>query len=256
MLAGIDTLIGAGRTADARTRLARWHAEHAASTNSDARAHALFLTGRLSMRWSDAEAAYAGVALSYPTSPHAPAALLRIGQGLLAAAWTGTNGAAVRAVGYLERLAQDYPNAPDRAQAMLWLARARRAALRGRLACEAATAAARMPADATTAALIQEEQIRSCSAPPSPSTTPLPADLYGVQVGAFSTRAAAADLVARLSARGFQARIATLEGGSLFRVRTGRFENARDADVLAQRIRAAGFDAVIVDDIRQERDVR
>jgi len=256
VLAAIDTLIAAGRTADARSRLARWQAGEGARTTGDARAHALFLTGRLSLRWSDAETAYAGVALSYPTSPHAPAALLRLGQGLLAAAWTGTDGAALRAVGYLERLGQDYPNAPDRAIAMLWLARARRAALRGRLACDAANAAARMPADATTAALIQEEQIRSCSAAPSAATPPLPADLYGVQIGAFSTRDAAADLVARLSARGFEARITMLEGGSLFRVRAGRFENARDADALAQRIRAAGFDVVIVDDIRQEREVR
>ncbi len=254
-LGRIEALVAAGRTDEARTRLDQWQTGQPpdASLDGETRAHAQFLRGQLSMRWSDAEAAYVSLALSYPTSAHAPRALLRLGQGLLTAGAPGSDGAA-RAVGYLERLTRDYPVAPDRAAALLWLARAYRATRRPGPACSALASAAHVTADEATTELIRAEAA-NCANPVAPAAA-TPATLHAVQVGAFSTRGAAADLAARLEARGFEARVTTLDGGSLFRVRVGRFASARDAENLAQRIRAAGFDTLTVDDVQQERAAR
>ncbi|MCI0435401.1 MAG: SPOR domain-containing protein [Gemmatimonadetes bacterium] len=251
-LARTDSLIAAGRTGEARQLLAGWQAGHGASPGlpSDVRAHALFLSGRLATGWSDAEPAYASLALSYPTSPHAPAALLRLGQGLVTVAATRADGSAVRAIGYLERLTNDYPNAPDRAAAWLWLGRAYHAAQRLRPACDALATAAGLSADRETGNLIRDERARFC-APAAPGLAAT--RLYGVQIGAFGTREAAEQIVTRLSARGIESRIVTLEGGSLFRVRTGRFTDTREAESLARRIREAGFEAIVIDDVSQER---
>ncbi|MGH7483043.1 MAG: tetratricopeptide repeat protein [Longimicrobiales bacterium] len=70
--------------------------------------------------------------MGQPTSPFAPPALLRLGQGLLA------EGDPDRAAAYLERLVIDYPRSAERALAYLWLARARRAARQPDAACRAA----------------------------------------------------------------------------------------------------------------------
>jgi hypothetical protein len=160
-LADIDGLIARGRFTDARTTLVRWREQHPRNSRDaspDEQAFALLLTGRLARDAAAAEDAYLALALGYPTSAHAPPALLRLGQGLLAAH------EAERARGYLERLVRDYPNAAERAEGMLWLARAQRTTGRATLACTTArTARTLRDLHADTAQLLQHEERIACA---------------------------------------------------------------------------------------------
>ena len=160
-LAAIDGLIARGRFTDARASLARWREQHprnSRDTPADEHAFALLLTGRLARDAAAAEDAYLELALGYPTSTHAPAALLRLGQGLLAA------DEPERARAYLERLVRDYPNASQRAEGMLWLARAQRTTGRAALACTTVRAALTLrDLHFETAQLLQHEERSACA---------------------------------------------------------------------------------------------
>src|SRR5690606_7647138 len=105
----------------ARQIVERWWREEPAASPAAVRAErprALLLRARLATDLAAAEQDYLALALGYPAAPETGAALLRLGQGLLA------SGQAARAVTYLERLAIDHPDSPDRATGLLWLARA------------------------------------------------------------------------------------------------------------------------------------
>jgi TolA-binding protein len=173
-LVRIETSIAAARLADARTALAKWNNAHPTGqpgVSGNTRAHALALAGRLATTWGDAEQAWVAVALGYPISPWAPEAMLRLGQGLLAAP-AAAAGSATRAVAYLERLVNDYPNSPLRAQGFLWLTRAYAAAGRSGAACARIREAASLRTDSVTNGLIASEQTRVCTAPRPPSEPP------------------------------------------------------------------------------------
>ncbi len=137
----IEQLAASGRLTEARASLERWtrdHPESAAGIANDVRAHALILTARMAVDPNAARASYQAVALGYPTTSFAAEALLRIGQGLVAAAEIGDRQAATRAVGTLERLASDYPGSPFRPAGLLWLVRAHVLAGRTDRACNVA----------------------------------------------------------------------------------------------------------------------
>jgi TolA-binding protein len=157
-LASIEELAASGRLTDARTTLDRWHRANPAS------AHALLLEARLAVDAVAAEAAYQAIALSYPTSPHAPEALLRLGQGLVAAAELGTRRvAAARAATYLERLISDYPRSPYRAHGQLWLVRAHTLVGSKDRACTVAREALNAPiADEDLAHMVRVEFSAQC----------------------------------------------------------------------------------------------
>jgi cell division septation protein DedD len=264
----IDSLVAAGLLNDARGALDQWQARNPAGspTRTELRAHALFLRGLLAGDWAAAEEAYLGVSLSYPTSRDAPDALLRLAQGLLAAASTGrTPNATARAIGYLARLKADYPAAGNRAAASLWLARAHRSTGDRAAACAAAQDAERIRTDDETAAEIRTEQSLACNRMSAQASqrvsTPLPrgptgAGEFAVQIAALRSRERAEQLAAQLSRLGFQARVVTTGASPLHRVRVGSLDQIDDARALAQRLRAAGFEAVIVDDVKRERSPR
>lgn len=171
-LTRIDTLIAHGRFTDARASLAEWQTAHATTADApaDEQAYALMLTGRLATDARDANDAYLALVLGYPTSAHTAPALLRLGQGLVA------TGEPERARGYLERLVRDYPNATDRGQALLWLARAQRATGRNAAACTTVRDALGFTTlDDATAALLQYEEPIACApwTPCAPRTAQL-----------------------------------------------------------------------------------
>jgi tetratricopeptide (TPR) repeat protein len=156
----IESLVARGRYTDARAALGNWLARHPRNQvgTPDEHARALMLSGRLAASPAAALDAYLAVALGYPTSDHAPVALLRLGQGLLA------TGEVERAMGYLERLVRDYPNASDRIDAMIWLARAQRAAGGDASACATVRDAATLRTDdAEARALLRHEEALACS---------------------------------------------------------------------------------------------
>jgi len=162
----IDSLVRDGRLADARTALDAWNAEHPATdiTPGNIRAWALLLRARLATSWDRAEEALRAVALGYPVSPHAPEALLLLGQGLLAsAAVEPASNSASRATGYLERLVTEYPATPLRGAALLWLARAYRLGARVTQACARLDEALALELDTQTRRLVFEDQ-QACPA--------------------------------------------------------------------------------------------
>ena len=273
-LVRVDSLTASGRLSEARSTLAAWRAQHptgSADANPAAHAQALFLEGRLATDAAAAIDAYLAIALAYPTSDDAPAALLRLGQGLLAA------GDAPRAAAYLERLTTDYPRASERPAGLLWLARAHATARRRDRACSAARTGLEVSAaDADIRALLGIEEEEACRAaeppelppaarveappaPPARAEQPPPAERradarFAAQAGAFRDHDTARALAQRLASAGFDARVAILDGSALARVRIGRFTRAADAEAEAARVRARGIDAIVVDDVQRERN--
>lgn len=250
-LARVDSLVAHGRFTEARAALARWHEQHPRTdraTPPDERAHALMLDGRLALDATAAHDAYLALALGYPASPHTPAALLRLGQGMLA------TGEPERARGYLERLALDYPNAAVRPEGLLWLARAQRATGRAAAACATArNAMGIQPLSNETAQLLRAEAALCTDTGSAPAAERSDAH-YAVQAGAFRTLASAQRLVRSLAAGGFDdARIVVVPANALVRVRIGRFGSSADATTFARRLFDAGFDAAVVDDAHRER---
>lgn len=165
----VQNMIATGRLTEARNTLAQWEKENrdAGSTATpDDRARALFLTGVLSSDAKAAEDAFIGVVLSHPFSSVAPEALLRLGQGLYTAGDTD------RAIEYLERLQSDYPSAPERETAMLWLARAQLAGGDAAAACGTARESLFSTSNANVRTLIELERDRACTQSGGIATTP------------------------------------------------------------------------------------
>lgn len=253
-------MLAAGRTAEARELVRAWWAAVPGGAGAPREtATALYLRARLAVD-AAAEEDYLAVALGYPTSPHAPDALLRLGQLLLAA------GEPARSEGYLQRLVSDYPGRSDRPLALLWLARARRAGGRVREGCEAVRQGLALGPEAGLGALLDAEAAlcggatsatrlgaaseRSGAAPPAGSGA------YSVQLGAFRSPDGARELTRRLQRAGFDARAVSVEGSALVRVRSGRLATFREAAALRERLTAAGFEGVVVEDVAREKGSR
>lgn len=290
-LARVDSLVNAGSYDDARQDLDRWWSarDQFVVPGSDM-ARALMLRARLAPDPATAEPDYLAVVLGYPASEHAPEALLRLGQGLLA------TGDATRAAAYLGRLIADYPGRPQRLTGLLWLARAHAAARRPGPACTAARQGLQDARDPDLATMLRAEVESSCAAvarsgdaatddatvggtdaapvgapvgapveaprgarqEPTPgSAAASPGDAaagdWAVQTGAFRYRAGADRLVEQLREAGYSPRLVRLPGSDLLRVRVGRFEGSGEAAELVTRLRGRGFEAVVVGDAAQER---
>lgn len=290
-LDSIDSLLARGSYSEARTMLQSWwqSAEGGNAPSAEQRARALFLRARLHTDPRAAEEDYLTLALAHPAAPQAPAALLALGQGLLAA------GELQRAATYLERLARDYPSSQLRPVALLWLARVNLAAERPNAACTSARQGGEAARSPELITLLRAEADEACRAaatggadkpfPPvaqrqtdqspqgqSEQAQPPPAQSsptqrppegaaaatdrrFTLQVGAFREQAGAKALAARLREAGFEPRIVVVPGNSLRRVRIGVFQNAAEANAMARRVRAAGFEVVVTSDVAVERPV-
>jgi cell division septation protein DedD len=87
------------------------------ATGSNEFAEALYWRAVLSDRPADSERAWKRLVIEAPLSAHAPDALLWLGD------LETVRGHPADARTYLERLLRDYPDGPQRARAMLWIAR-------------------------------------------------------------------------------------------------------------------------------------
>lgn len=156
----VDSLMTAGAYDDARSTIERWwSAREAFDVPGSDRVRAHMLRAGLQEKPVDAEADYLSVVLGYPTSEHAPRALLRLGQGLLA------SGQHARAAGYLQRLVAEYSGRPERTTGTLWLARAHNAARSPAAACRAARQGIQDAGDRPDLiALLRIEETAACDA--------------------------------------------------------------------------------------------
>lgn len=263
-----ETRLDRGDYAGARAALDRWWGSPPGQDEDGSRpehARALLLRARLAGRLEAAEPDYLAIVLGYPSSPYAATALLRLGQGLLAA------GTPTRAVEYLERLRRDFPDQDDHGVGALWLVRAHRAAGDPTAACAAARAviAAVAPGMPARAPLEREAEAACADAPPAgaresagPSAAadadaqqdrPAATGRFSVQTGAFRYERGADALAARLRRAGYSPRLVYVPDSPLLRVRVGRFPGAADAERLARRLRADGFATAVVRNAHHER---
>lgn len=256
----VDSLVTAGQYDDARAILDQWwSARDEFDVPGSDKARALMLRAQLAPDPEEAEPDYLAVVLGYPTSPHAPEALLRLGQGLL------STGDATRAAAYLERLVADYPGRPQRTTGLLWLARANTAARRPAAACGAARQGLQSTDDPDLRSMLQVEAGASCgiaqSAPAEepaegpaeePDTPEAAAGEFAAQTGAFRYRRSADELIEQLQENGHQPRLVNVLRKDFLRVRIGRFETSEEAERLVDQLRNQGFDAVVVSDADEE----
>jgi cell division septation protein DedD len=94
---------------------------------------------------------------------------------------------------------------------------------------------------ATEKATPAEEAMPAATPVPTPEVTS-EAEVYSVQVGAFADLSQANEQVSRLRAAGFEARVVESDAATRFRlqVRSGRYATREEAAGLAARLRAAG----------------
>ena len=74
-----------------------------------------------------------------------------------------------------------------------------------------------------------------------------PSKLYRVQVGAFSSKTYAEAYMAKVKAAGFNAFIVEAKPGKLYRVQVGAFTIKSNAEAYMKKIKAEGFPAFIVE---------
>lgn len=226
----------------------------AAEPGTPEEAEALYWRATLGESWEAAQRDYLRIMLEHDRSARAGDAMLRLAQGESA---RGDREAAVR---YLERLAREAPESPARAEAGLW---------HGRILIERGERDAgcgvlrETRGRVRTGALELENQydylLRACPepgtaptsvssaapsppppavAPPPPTATPPAArgPIWSVQAAALSTAAEANAVVARLRARGYDARV---DGTAApFRVRFGMFPTRAAAAAALERYKA------------------
>lgn len=243
----VQAAVDSGNVDAARASLESWLASYREEAPEDQRERARFLRARLAADADEAETIYRRFAVD-AGSRYAPMARLRLGQLRLA------GGRQDQALRDLELLRADFPGHPLVTESWFWTGLARRAAGRPDEACEALLRAARAAEDSGRDGLAARarQEARVCDedeAVPSEDEDALSGDQaapsWTVQVGAFSTRDAAGSQLDRLDREGHDGRLVTGDDG-LVRVRVGRFAREADAERLADRLEAAGFDAVVV----------
>jgi TolA-binding protein len=226
-------------------------------------AEALFWRASLAATANEAERDYGRLAVEFPLSPRSEDALLRLAQLQIA------RGDRIQAIRHLNRLLLEHPASTRRARTAYWLAYAQFEERNVPRAC-AALASARASTQPTDVELRNQIDYyaqrcegvdtsvvlarrpaagESRTAPPGPRgtvqrteagvTTPPPAPTsgrYTIQVAAFNTRAAAAQLRDRLAARGYAARV--VGTAEPYRVRIGRYPTREAAQAAARDLEA------------------
>lgn len=201
------------------------------------RTHLEFLRGRLSSDVDSAEVAYLRAAID-GEGPYASHARLRLAQLQLA------RGDHVRAADHLARLRADDPAGELVPVSWVWSARAAELSGDATRACEAwAQALAALGPSHP----VYDEARQGRSRCEESARQPGEVDTFTVQLGAFGTEEAALRLRDGAAGTGVAVRVESPSGGvRVYRVRAGRFESRGDADRLAERFRAHGFEAVVV----------
>lgn len=227
----------------------------AAPVGSPRYAEVLYWRAVVAATAADAERDLRRIIIEYPLSVHGADALMRLAQLEM------TRGENDQALEHLERMVLEHPESPDRARAMFWMARVLFEQGNAPRACARLADAVRLTPASQVELRNQIDYLNQrcvgvdTTAAPPPRSTAAPARAtpaaasrsaaahaapqYTIQVAAYSTRAAAERLRARLAAQGYEARV--VGSGQLFRVRVGRYDTRAAADSAAQQMRAKGM---------------
>ncbi len=237
----------------------------AAAPSSPAYAEALYWRGVLAADGEGARTDLLRVAIEFSTSPRAADALLRLAQAEF------TRGDRVTALRRLDQLMREHPDAPSRAEGRYWTARVLLEDAKPVEACAALRDAQQLaasgdvelinqiayyarPCAATEADAVRRqeaEQARADSAARADSIAKAEGarraaakGKWSVQVAAYGDRAAAAALMKRLKARGYDARVTTEKP---WRVRVGRYATRAAAADVAQQLSSKRSKALVVE---------
>lgn len=214
----------------------------------------LYTQGLLAKTIDERRRVYQRIAVEYATSAWADDALLRLAmQDYAEANPSGT-------VKNVERIRSDYPTSPLMAYAAYWGARAYFDLKKPADACRWLNEGLAQVGDnvelqnqlsfyhgrctnlAQTAESLKSDTGTTRPKSTAPTTAPAPAKAapvqagFSVQVGAVKTKSAADKLAADLRAAGFEARV--VQSDLLYRVRVGHFAQRADAEKLAAKIKA------------------
>lgn len=236
-LDAVEAAADRGELATARAALEGFAAEHGEAVDRAGRARLSFLRARLMADVDSAEVEYLRAAID-GEGIYASRARLRLAQLTLA---RGGHAAAAR---HLEQLRTDDPGGDLTAASWVWTARAAEAAGDAASACSAwATALTTLPASSSQREEAKENRSR-CEAS---GREPGEVETFTVQLGAFGTEEAAIRLRDGAALTGIAVRVEAPHGGVMVhRVRAGRFGSRVDAERLAARFEAEGYDAVVV----------
>jgi cell division septation protein DedD len=222
-------------------------------------AEALYWRAFTASQAAAAERDYLRVSIEYPLSPRAPDALLALAQLEYA---RGDRTAARRR---FDRLLREYPSGRHVARASYWSGSLALAAGERVAACAAFTNAQKavVPDDVELANQIAY-YVAQCAAQPSdsgnrPSSasgtasggsagssgTAARGGEFSIQVAAYTTRADARALEARLRQRGFDVRV--IGTRAPYRVRIGRYPTRQDAATALARVRRSHPNAFVVE---------
>ncbi len=224
-LQSVTTLVSEGRSDQARRALIEWWNEEWRGASRLDKQRGLWMRARLTVDPALAALDYQRLVVEYPGGPYSDQALFRLAQA--AEARRDARGAAK----HFEALAHDYPSSRHAAKATQWI--------ESNPAAVAAVRSAAVPLAEETPEEVRRE-------------APVESGGYAVQLGAFSDATGARRVADRAEAVGFSVRMVRVPGSELVRVRVGRFENQEDALELMRRVKAGGFEVVLVTDAAQE----
>jgi hypothetical protein len=152
----------------------------------------------------------------------------------------------------LRRIVVEHPSSPDADAALLRLALLR---LEGGEASEASTLLERLEAGYPQSQLLAasaewRRRIAATSATEEEARPPPARSAWAVQVAALRSEETARNLAGELNRRGFPVEARPRAADGLIRVRLGGFATSSAAEGEARRLRAAGYEAVVVRDAR------
>lgn len=196
-----------------------------------------YLQGRLSSNPDSAEVSYLRAAID-GVGPYAARARLRLAQLQLA------RGDHARAEEHLARLRADDPGGSFVPESWMWSARAAELAGDAAAACDAWSRALETLAEADPRVAEARQGRSRCE---ESERQPGEVETFTVQLGAFGSEDSAIRLRDGAAAIGVAVRVESPSGGvRVYRVRAGRFGGRDDAEGLAERFRAHGFEAIVV----------
>ncbi len=232
-LDGVEELVRAGRSEEARQELLRWwNREYGDASRRDVQ-RGLWLRAQLTVDPRQASLDYRRLVVEYPGGPYADLALLRLAQSAFA---LGDSAAARE---HVTRLQRDYPAGSATREAEAWWAEP--GPLPPRAAPGRQAAAPAPPPDADR----EPEGGSDLAGEPR----------FAVQLGAFSVREGAESVHREAMGAGFSARIVRIGSDGLFRVRVGMFRSSDAAAEILLRLRELGFSAALARDAHLEEPI-
>jgi tetratricopeptide (TPR) repeat protein len=219
-------------------------------------AEALYWRAFTASQAAAAERDYLRVSIEYPLSPRAPDALLALAQLEYA------RGERATARRRFDRLLREYPSGRHVARASYWSGSLALAAGDRAAACAAFTNAQKaVLADDVELGNQIAYYVAQCASQPADTGAatpggappagrgsagaPAPAREFSIQVAAYTNRADASALEARLRQRGYQVRVVGTR--SPYRVRIGRYPTREDAMAALGRVRRSNPNAIVVE---------